>query len=56
MQLPFLVTDFCFLFAVASIILLITAEMYSPYYGHTNLLISNKRLKSVATSVGFLFC
>jgi len=41
--------------AVTSIILLATAELISPYYGRTNLLIDKKRLKQTALLLGILF-
>lgn len=40
--------------AVTTIILLITAEVISPYYGQTNLCINKKRLKKVALIMGIL--
>ena len=41
--------------AVTAIILLITSELISPYYGKTNLFINKKRLKNVALTVSALF-
>jgi hypothetical protein len=41
--------------AVTAIILLITSELISPYYGKTNLLINKKRLRNVALTVSTLF-
>ena len=41
--------------AVTAIILLITSELTSPYYGKTNLLINKKRLKNAALTIGILF-
>jgi hypothetical protein len=41
--------------AVTAIILLITSELMSPYYGKTNLLINRKRLRNVALTVSVLF-
>jgi hypothetical protein len=35
--------------------LLITAELASPYHGHTNLTINKKKLKNAATASGTLF-
>jgi hypothetical protein len=40
--------------AVTTIILLITAELISPYYGRTNLAIDKKRLRRVALATGIL--
>jgi hypothetical protein len=41
--------------AVTSIILLVTSELISPYYGKTNLLINKKRLKNISLTVSILF-
>jgi len=41
--------------AVTAIILLITAELTSPYYGKTNLLIDKKKLRKTALIIGILF-
>ena len=41
--------------AVTAIILLITSELISPYYGKTNLLINKKRLRNVSIIVSTLF-
>jgi len=41
--------------AVTAIILLITAELTSPYYGKTKLLIDKKKLRKVALTMGILF-
>ena len=41
--------------AVTAIILLITSELISPYYGKTNLLINKKRLRNVALTMSILF-
>jgi hypothetical protein len=43
--------------AVTAIILLITSEMLSPYYGKINIHINKKRLKNagLAVSMAFLF-
>jgi len=40
--------------AVTTIILLVTAELISPYYGRTNLAIDKKRLRRVALATGIL--
>ena len=56
MQIPPLTyTDLSLLLAMATIILLITAEFISPYYGQTNLTINKRRLKNVAIAAGTLF-
>jgi hypothetical protein len=43
------------LLAITAIILLITSELLSPYYGKTNLLINKKRLRNAALTVSTLF-
>lgn len=49
MQLPpLLFSDLTLLFAVASIILLITTELSSSYYGQLNLIVNRKKLKICA--------
>ena len=40
--------------AVSAMILLVTAELSSPYHGRTNLTIENKRLKQAAIAAGIL--
>jgi hypothetical protein len=41
--------------AVTAIILLITSELLSPYYGKVNIRISRKKLKNVALFTSILF-
>ncbi|MEM3701021.1 MAG: hypothetical protein QXL57_09210 [Candidatus Bathyarchaeia archaeon] len=41
--------------AVTAIILLITSEMLSPYYGKVNIPINKKRLKNVAIGFSIIF-
>jgi len=56
MQLPPLTfMDTSLLLTIGAIILLITAELASPYYGHTNLTINKKKLKNAALASGTLF-
>ncbi|MCW4024984.1 MAG: hypothetical protein NWF01_08120 [Candidatus Bathyarchaeota archaeon] len=56
MQLPPLVfTDVSLLFAVCSIILLITAELSSSYYGQTKLDCNREKLKNSAYAAGVIF-
>ncbi len=43
------------LFAVGSIIVLITAELSSPYYGQTTLTIDRQRLKDTGYFLALLF-
>jgi hypothetical protein len=55
MQIPLGFWDVSLWLAVTAIILLITAELISPYYGQTNLRINKKKLKNVALVLGILF-
>jgi len=55
MQIPLTFWDVSLWLAVTAIILLITVELISPYYGQTNLLINKKKLKKVALITGILF-
>lgn len=41
--------------AITSVILFITSEMLSQYYGKVNIKISRKRLRNVAMAVSILF-
>ncbi len=52
---PLLFTDFSLLFAVGTIVLLLTAELSSPYYGHTNLAVNRRKLKDAAYATGIIF-
>lgn len=55
MNFPLSFWDISLWLAVTAIILLITSELTSPYYGKTNLLINKKRLKNTALTTGTLF-
>jgi hypothetical protein len=55
MDFPLTFWDTSLWLAVTAIILLITSELISPYYGRTNLLINKKRLKNAALTVSILF-
>jgi hypothetical protein len=55
MNFPLSFWDISLWLAVTAIILLITSELISPYYGKTNLLINKKRLRNVAIIVSTLF-
>ena len=55
MNFPLSFWDISLWLAVTAIILLITSELTSPYYGKTNLLINKKRLKNAALTTGTLF-
>jgi len=41
--------------AIVAIILLVTSELLSPYYGRTGILINRKRLRAVALVVALIF-
>jgi len=55
MQFPLTFWDISLWLAFISIILLVIAELISPYHGLTNLLINRKRLRRVALIMGVLF-
>jgi hypothetical protein len=55
MSFPLSFWDISLWLAVTAIVLLITSELISPYYGKTNLLINKKRLRNVAIIVSTLF-
>ena len=55
MGFPLSFWDISLWIAITAIILLITSELISPYYGKTNLLINKKRLRNVAIIVSTLF-
>jgi len=47
--------DISLLLAVTSIVLLVTSELLSPYYGKTSLKINKRRLKKTALTASILF-
>ena len=55
MQFPLSFSDITLWLALTAIILLATAELISPYYGRTNLLIDKNRLRLAALGVGIVF-
>jgi hypothetical protein len=55
MNFPLSFWDISLWLAVTAIILLITSELISPYYGKTNLLINKKRLRNVALTMSIMF-
>ena len=55
MQFPLTFWDISLWLAITAIILLVTAELVSPYYGQTNLIIEKGRLRQVALLFGMLF-
>ena len=56
MAFPLNLADISLLLAVESIVLLVTSELLSPYYGTANLKINKKRLRntSILMSSSFL--
>jgi hypothetical protein len=55
MSFPLGLWDISLLLAITAIILLITSEMLSPYYGKTNIQINKTRLKNTALVTSILF-
>jgi hypothetical protein len=41
--------------AIIAIILLVTSELLSPYYGRTGIIINKKRLRIAAMIIAFIF-
>ena len=55
MQFPLSFWDISLWLAFTAIILLVTTELVSPYYGRTRLRINKKRLKNIALVISALF-
>jgi hypothetical protein len=55
MTFPLDFWDVSLLLAITAIILLITAELLSQYYGKINILINRKKLKSISILFSILF-
>jgi len=55
MQFPPFLWDVSLWLTMTAIILLITSELISPYYGGTNILINKKRLEKIGLAMGILF-
>lgn len=55
MPFPLNLSDISLLLAVESMVLLVTSELISPYYGAANLKISKKRLRNAAIVMSVLF-
>lgn len=55
MSFPLSFLDLSLWLAVTAIILLITSEMISPYYGKTNIRLDRRRLRNLALGVSLLF-
>jgi hypothetical protein len=47
--------DISLLLAITAIILLVTSELLSPYYGKTSLKINKKKLRNAAITTSILF-
>jgi len=52
---PLSFSDISLLLATTAIILLITSELLSPYYGKINIQINKKRLRNTALAFSILF-
>ncbi len=52
---PFSLSDLSLLMAVSAIILVITADIVSPYDGTANLTINKKRLRNAALATSLMF-
>ena len=55
MNFPLSFWDMSLLLAVTAMILLITSELISPYYGKTKLAINKKRLRNTALTFSTFF-
>ena len=55
MDFPLSLWDISLWLAITAIILLVTSELISPYYGKTNLIINKKRLRNTSLAVSTLF-
>jgi hypothetical protein len=52
---PLSLSDASLVLAVTAIVLLVTSEILSPYYGTANLKINKKRLRNAALTMSILF-
>lgn len=55
MRFPLSLWDLSLWLAVTAVILLVTSELISPYYGKTKFPINKQRLRNVALTVSILF-
>jgi hypothetical protein len=55
MTFPLGFWDISLLLAITALILLITSELLSPYYGKITIVINKKRLKNAAMTASMLF-
>jgi hypothetical protein len=55
MSFPLNTDDLSLLLAITALILLVTSELLSPYYGKVSLSINKKRLRNTALAFSILF-
>jgi len=55
MEFPPSFWDISLWLAVTAIVLLVTAELLSPYYGRANVTVDTRRLRNIALTVSILF-
>jgi hypothetical protein len=55
MDFPLSFSDITLWLAITAVVLLVTSELISQYYGRTRLLINKKRLRNAALAVSTLF-
>jgi hypothetical protein len=55
MTFPLNLWDISLLLAITAIVLLITSELISSYYGRASILINKRRLRNTAITVSTLF-
>lgn len=55
MAFPLNLSDVSLLLAIEAIVLLITSELLSPYYGAANLKMNKKRLRNTAIVISIAF-
>jgi hypothetical protein len=55
MDFPLSFWDISLWLAITAIILLVTSELISPYYGKTNLIINQKRLRNISLAFSTFF-
>jgi len=55
MMFPLGFGDISLILAITAIILLITSEMLSPYYGKVNILVNKEKLKNAAMTFSIIF-
>lgn len=55
MLLPIDSTELSIWLAVVTIILLVTLELLSPYYGRTGIRVNRRRLRAVAFTLAIIF-